>query len=123
MYVDSTKTSGKQKFLSESRLFAQELLKEVQIIRNGSKKMLKSKRLSDFSNIVHGSNNEILFELKGKTLYTKAIETYAYKNEAFGNFENNCIFDINTSDENVVNSVSEYLNKKKEYIFSTQPME
>lgn len=123
MYVDANKPNGKEKFLSENRLFAQELLKEVQTIRNGQNKMLKSKRLSDFSNIINGSNNEILFELKGKSLYTKAIEVYAYKNTAFSNFESNCIFDINTSDENVLNNVTEYLNKKKEYIFSTQPIE
>lgn len=123
MYVDSTKTNGKEKFLSENRLFAQELLKEVQIIRNGTKKMLKSRRLSDFSNIINGSNNEILLELKGKTLYTKAVEVLAYKNTAFDNFNNDCIFDISTTDDTIIDNVSQYLNKKKEYIFSTQPIE
>lgn len=123
MYVDANKLEGKQKFLSENRLFAQELLKEVQIIRNGTKKMLKSRRLSDFSNIINGSNNEILLELKGKTLYTKAIETFAYKNTAFANFQNDCIFDVSMTDDTIIDNVSQYLNKKKEYIFSTQPME
>lgn len=123
MYVDGSKVDGKQKFLSENRLFAQELLKEVQTIRNGSKKMLKSRRLSDFSNIINGSNNEILFALKNKVLHTKPKEVFAYKNTAFINFENDCIFDVSEDDENVLNNVSEYLNKKKEYIFSTQPIE
>lgn len=123
MYVDALKLNGKQKFLSENRLFAQELVKEAQIIRNGQNKMLKSKRLSNFDDVILGSNNEILFELKGKSLYTKAIDVFAYKNTAFSNFENNCIFDVSMDDESVLNNVTEYLNKKKEYIFSTQPIE
>lgn len=122
MYVDGSKVDGKQKFLSENRLFAQELLKEIQVIRNGQSKMLKSKRLSDFSNIINGSNNEILFELKNKVLYVKPVEVFAYKNDAFRNFNNDCIFDASIDDASIIENVSQYLNKKKEYIFSTQPI-